>query len=176
MRSCAPPKSAVRGRSCKPIWRRSHYDPRRAPKPRRIDTGTVVEQEPRDRGGLPVLLQRYAAERFLYCLGKSLARDGNVLEDGALLAIWIKEPTALLVVSAMKRETKCLLVKATDSLVLSIEHFNRPWDRGRVDAVLILLDHAFEMLLKAAILHRGGTSGSPGKIRQSASTNVCEKH
>ena len=56
----------------------------------------------------------------------------------------------------MKRETKYLLAKATDSLVISIEHFNRPWDRGRVDAVLIFLDHAFEMLLKAAILHRGG--------------------
>ena len=63
----------------------------------------------------------------------------------------------------MKRETKYLLKKATDSLVLSIEHFNRPWDRGRVDAVLILLDHAFEMLLKAAILHRGGNIQKPGE-------------
>ena len=61
----------------------------------------------------------------------------------------------------MKRETKYLLKKAIDSLVLSIEHFNRPWDRGRVDAVLILLDHAFEMLLKAAILHRGGNIRKP---------------
>ena len=49
-----------------------------------------------------------------------------------------------------------MLKKATDSLILAIEHFNRPIDRGRVSAVLILLDHAFEMLLKAAILHRGG--------------------
>lgn len=56
----------------------------------------------------------------------------------------------------MKREAKSLLKKSTDSLVLSIEHFNRPSDRGRVDAVLILLDHSFEMLLKAAIVHRGG--------------------
>jgi len=56
----------------------------------------------------------------------------------------------------MKRESRLLFAKAVDSLVLSIEHYNRPWDRGRVDAVLILLDHAFEMLLKAAILHRGG--------------------
>jgi hypothetical protein len=56
----------------------------------------------------------------------------------------------------MKREATFLLKKATDSLILAIEHFNRPIDRGRVSAVLILLDHAFEMLLKAAILHRGG--------------------
>ena len=63
----------------------------------------------------------------------------------------------------MKRETKYLLRKATDSLVLSIEHFNRPSDRGRVAAVLILLDHAFEMLLKAAIVHRGGKIQKPGE-------------
>ncbi|MDW7979609.1 MAG: hypothetical protein RMH97_03475 [Verrucomicrobiales bacterium] len=56
----------------------------------------------------------------------------------------------------MKREAKLLLEKATDSLVLAIELFNRPYDRGRVSATLILLDHAFEMLMKAAILHRGG--------------------
>lgn len=56
----------------------------------------------------------------------------------------------------MKREAKLLLSKACDSLVLSIELFNRPHDRGRVSSTLIQLDHAFEMLLKAAILHRRG--------------------
>lgn len=56
----------------------------------------------------------------------------------------------------MKREAKLLLAKAIDSLILSVEHFNRADDRGRVPAVLILLDHSFEMLLKASILHRGG--------------------
>lgn len=56
----------------------------------------------------------------------------------------------------MKREAKLLLEKACDSLLLSIELFNRPHDRGRVSGTLIQLDHAFEMLLKAAILHRGG--------------------
>ena len=61
----------------------------------------------------------------------------------------------------MKREAKHLFAKATDSLILSIEHYNRPLDRGRVDTVLILLDHAFEMLLKAAILHRGGKIRNP---------------
>lgn len=56
----------------------------------------------------------------------------------------------------MKREAKMLLEKASDSLVLAIELFNRPHDRGRVSSTLIMLDHAFEMLMKAAILHRGG--------------------
>ncbi|MEB2344896.1 MAG: hypothetical protein OZ948_09155 [Deltaproteobacteria bacterium] len=56
----------------------------------------------------------------------------------------------------MKREAKLLLAKASDSLVLAIEIFNRPHDRGRVSSTLIQLDHGFEMLMKAAILHRGG--------------------
>ncbi len=56
----------------------------------------------------------------------------------------------------MKREAKLLLNKACDSLVLAIELFNRPHDRGRVSSTLIMLDHAFEMQMKAAILHRGG--------------------
>ncbi|HKQ48599.1 MAG TPA: DUF3644 domain-containing protein [Phycisphaerae bacterium] len=56
----------------------------------------------------------------------------------------------------MKREASLLLGKACDSLLLSIEFFNRPHDRGRTEAVLILLDHAFEMLLKASILRQGG--------------------
>jgi hypothetical protein len=56
----------------------------------------------------------------------------------------------------VKREARLLLEKACDSLVLSIELFNRPHDRGRVSGTLIHLDHAFEMLLKASILQRGG--------------------
>lgn len=46
--------------------------------------------------------------------------------------------------------------KAVDSLILSISHFNNPWDKGRKEAVLILIDRAFELLLKAIILHKGG--------------------
>lgn len=56
----------------------------------------------------------------------------------------------------MKREAKLLLEKACDALVLAIELFNRPHDRGRVSSTLIQLDHGFEMLMKAAILHRNG--------------------
>ena len=66
----------------------------------------------------------------------------------------------------MKREAKHLLTRAVDSLVLAIEHFNRPHDRGRQETVLILADHAFEMLLKSAILLRGG------KIRKRKADNT----
>lgn len=66
----------------------------------------------------------------------------------------------------MKKEVKILVGKSIDSLVLSVEHFNRPWDRGREEAVLILLDRAFELLLKAFILHKGG------KIRERGSSET----
>ena len=56
----------------------------------------------------------------------------------------------------MRRETKVLLAKALDSLALGVELFNRPSDRARVSGTLIQLDHSLEMLMKAAILHRGG--------------------
>lgn len=56
-----------------------------------------------------------------------------------------------------------LLDRSTDSLVLAIERFNCPWDRGRQEVTLLLLDRAFELLLKAAILHRGGRIREPGE-------------
>ncbi len=49
-----------------------------------------------------------------------------------------------------------LLDKALDAIVLAIEHFNRPSDRGRPESTLMQLDHAFELFLKASILQRGG--------------------
>ena len=54
-----------------------------------------------------------------------------------------------------------MLTKATDSALLSIEHFNRPWDRGRHEAVLILIDRSFELLLKAVIVYKGGKIREP---------------
>lgn len=72
----------------------------------------------------------------------------------------------------MKKEARLLLTKALDSLLLSVEHFNRPFDRGRVHAVLILLDHAFEMFLKAAILHRGGRILEP-RAKQTFGFDRC---
>jgi hypothetical protein len=56
----------------------------------------------------------------------------------------------------VKGEARLLLEKAGDSLLLGIEKFNCPFERGRITSVLISLDHAFEMLLKASILQRGG--------------------
>lgn len=66
----------------------------------------------------------------------------------------------------MKKEVRLLLERATNSLILSIDHFNRPWDRGRVEAVLIFLDHSFELLMKASIIHNGG------KIRRRGQTET----
>ena len=66
----------------------------------------------------------------------------------------------------MKKEVKHLYSKAFDSLVLSIELFNRPNDTARVHGVLIMMDHSFEMLLKASILHKGG------KIKERRATNT----
>jgi hypothetical protein len=56
----------------------------------------------------------------------------------------------------MKKEVRHLYNKAIDSLILSVELFNRPNNCARVHGVLIFMDHSFEMLLKAAILHKGG--------------------
>lgn len=64
----------------------------------------------------------------------------------------------------MKKEARLLKEKAISSLLLSIDHFNRISELGRVNAILILLDHSFEMLLKAGILSRGG------KIRERGAT------
>lgn len=63
----------------------------------------------------------------------------------------------------MKREVRLLQQKAVNALVLAVEHFNRPHDIGRPEAVLILLDHGFEMLLKAGLLHRGGAIRDSGE-------------
>ncbi|MDE0458561.1 MAG: hypothetical protein OXI15_14805 [Chromatiales bacterium] len=72
----------------------------------------------------------------------------------------------------MRREVRQFRRKAVDSLVLSIEHFNRPSDRGRTEAVLILLNHAFEMLLKAVIRHRQGKIRKPGD-KQTIGFGTC---
>jgi len=66
----------------------------------------------------------------------------------------------------MKREVRALLASGVDSLVLSVDRFNSSDDRGRATATLILLHHSFEMLLKASILHRGGS------IREKGETNT----
>ena len=72
----------------------------------------------------------------------------------------------------MKKEVRQLRVKSINALTLSIDHFNRPFDCGRSEAVLILLDHAFEMLLKAGIRHRNGRIRKE-REKQTIGFNAC---
>lgn len=60
----------------------------------------------------------------------------------------------------MKKKTKQFLERSINSFLLSIEFFNRPYENGRVEAVFIMLDHSFEMLMKAIIYEK------TGKIRE----------
>lgn len=62
---------------------------------------------------------------------------------------------------SMRPDVEALLKQSVDSLVLGVEHFNRPSDRGRQASVLLMLDHACEMLLKAALLQRCGEIRNP---------------
>ena len=72
----------------------------------------------------------------------------------------------------MKKEVRQLRQRALNSLALSAEHFNRPWDRGRTEAVLIFLGHSLEMLLKAAIRHRRGKLRK-ARERQTIGFSAC---
>jgi hypothetical protein len=56
----------------------------------------------------------------------------------------------------LKQNVAPLVERAVDSLILAVELFNRPSNIARSNAVLILLTHSFEMLLKAVILQRKG--------------------
>ena len=58
---------------------------------------------------------------------------------------------------AQKKNVTPMLHNGIDSMTLAIELFNRPSEQARTHAVLMLLHHAFEMLLKAAILQRTGS-------------------
>ena len=62
-----------------------------------------------------------------------------------------------------------------NSFRLAVELFNRPYDTGRTEGVLILLDHSFEMLLKAAILRRGGEIRADDGSGQTVSLETCVK-
>lgn len=61
------------------------------------------------------------------------------------------------------RDVAELKKRAINSLVLGIELFNRPHDKGRSESVLILLHHSFEMLLKAIIKDKTGTVHAKGE-------------
>ena len=76
----------------------------------------------------------------------------------------------------MRKEAKHLYQKAIDSLTLSIELFNRPNDCGRIHGVLIFMDHSFEMLLKASIIHKGGKIKEKGAIQIDNSSEKNHKY
>ncbi|MGH9739344.1 MAG: DUF3644 domain-containing protein [Candidatus Acidiferrales bacterium] len=77
----------------------------------------------------------------------------------------------------MKRKTRSLLDRARESLVLGVELFNRPTDAARAPGVLLMLDHAFEMLLKAAIFEKTGRIRNQGEKKNygfEKCLNVCQ--
>jgi hypothetical protein len=51
----------------------------------------------------------------------------------------------------MRHRTRQLKTTALESLTLAVEMFNRPSPTARTQGVLLNLQHAFEMLFKAAI-------------------------
>ncbi len=55
----------------------------------------------------------------------------------------------------LKQESRVLKRKALASLTWAVEVFNSPHNDGRVTRVLLHLQHAFEMLLKAALVQIG---------------------
>lgn len=57
----------------------------------------------------------------------------------------------------MKQSTRKLKAKALASLKRMTTDFNSPDDEGRSTSVLLNLQHAFEMLIKAALVHNGVT-------------------
>ncbi len=73
----------------------------------------------------------------------------------------------------MKKEARLLKNKAVDALVLAVETFNRPDDRERTDRVLRDLSHAFEMLMKAAIIERGGRIRDRPSAPQTIGFDAC---
>lgn len=63
----------------------------------------------------------------------------------------------------LRRQTAMFKDVAIESLTLSIELFNRPSTLAREHAVVMMLAHSFEMLLKAAIFQARGTVRDKGE-------------
>jgi hypothetical protein len=55
----------------------------------------------------------------------------------------------------LRRVVGQFLDRGVNSVRLGIEHFNRPYDEGRTEAVLHFMLHSHEMLTKAILLNRG---------------------
>lgn len=61
----------------------------------------------------------------------------------------------------MKRKTRSFIDCAVESLTLAMELFNRPAETARQEGILLLLNHSFEMLLKAVVLEKTGRIHNP---------------
>lgn len=61
----------------------------------------------------------------------------------------------------MKRKTRSSIDCAVESLTLAMELFNRPAETARQEGILLLLNHSFEMLLKAVVLEKTGRIHNP---------------
>lgn len=55
----------------------------------------------------------------------------------------------------LKREAKTLKAKSIASLKRGLEAFNNHDDDGRPESVLLMLQHASEMLVKALLVQKG---------------------
>lgn len=55
----------------------------------------------------------------------------------------------------LRPDVERLLSQAVDSLTNGVDHFNRSSDQGQQASVLIFLEHACEIFLKAGLLQRG---------------------
>lgn len=64
--------------------------------------------------------------------------------------------------SKPRGNARTLFEAGIDSLLLSIEIYNRPSDTGRSHSVVMLLQHGLEMILKSAIKSRRGRIRDPG--------------
>jgi hypothetical protein len=63
------------------------------------------------------------------------------------------------------RKIKLYVAAAAESLTLAIELFNRPSPAGREHATVMMIAHAFEMLLKAVIYEQRKKAKFSGTVR-----------
>lgn len=74
----------------------------------------------------------------------------------------------------LKQEARVLRGKALSSLTVATAAFNSPHEEGRITQVLLSLQHAFEMLLKAALVQSGVTVFDP-ELGRSLGFESCVK-
>ncbi len=74
----------------------------------------------------------------------------------------------------LRQEARVLRVKALSSLTVATAAFNSPHEEGRITQVLLSLQHAFEMLLKAALVQSGVTVFDQ-KLGRSLGFEACVK-